>query len=306
MVTIMRNIKSKNKNGLIYLSDKIVNVLLSVIALAIALVCIYPVLHTLWASISDPVYVRNNKGLLLYPVDVTFEGYKLVFANDSLIVSILNSLFYVFFGVLYSMIFTIVAAYVLSQNIMLNKLFMKIIVFTMFFGGGLLPFYMLIRDLHLINNRWALILPYAISAWNMIILRTAFMEVPKEIVNAAEIDGAGNIKMLFAIYLPLTRATVAIITLYYLVGAWNSWFPAMIFLRDREKYPLQLIIREIMILNDTSKINIGNITQSEEVLNSRQMVKYCSTIVAMLPMMIIFPFVQKYFQQGVFVGSLKS
>ncbi len=302
-VVLNKKIKS---NQLFYFSDRIINVVLSVIAILIGLVCIYPVLHTLWASISSPEYVRANKGLLLYPVDVTFWGYKLIFQNNGIVISLLNSLFYVVAGVAYSMLFTIVCAYVLSRKLMLNGLFMKLIVFTMFFSGGLLPSYMLIRDLGLIDSRLALILPYAISAWNMIILRTAFMEVPQEIIDSAELDGAGNLQVMVVICLPLIKATVAIITLYYTVGAWNSWFPAMIYLRDRDKYPLQLLIREIMILNDTSKLNIDNITQSEEVLNNRQLIKYCSTIVAMMPMMVIFPFVQKYFQDGVFVGSIKA
>lgn len=297
--------KVKSKKFL-YTSDKIVNAILCVIAVFIGVLCIYPVLYTLWASVSDPVYVRNNKGLLLYPVDITFAGYKLVFQNDNLLRSLINSVFYALGGVVYSMVFTVVAAFVLSRKLMLNKFFMKIIVFTMFFGGGMLPFYMLIVDLGMIDNALALIIPYAIAPWNMIILKTAFQEVPEEIVNAAEIDGAGNIKIMVVICLPLIKATVAIITLYYLVGAWNSWFPAMMFLRSRDKYPLQLIIREIMILNDTSNINIDNITQSEEVLNNRQLIKYCSTIVAMVPMLVAFPFVQKYFQDGVFVGSLKA
>lgn len=301
-----KEFKKLKSHTFAYRSDKIVNVVLSAVAIALGLVCIYPVIHTLWASISDPVYVRNNKGLLLWPVDVTLEGYKLIFQNDGLLTSIANSLFYVFFGVLYSMIFTVVAAYVLSRKLMLNGVFMKMIVFTMFFSGGMLPFYLLVSNLGLINSRWALILPYAISPWNMIILRTAFKEVPAEIVDSAELDGAGTLRIMVTICLPLIKATAAIITLYYTVGAWNSWFPAMMFLRDRDLFPLQLIIREIMILNDTSNINIDNITQSEEVLNNRQLIKYCSTIVAMVPMLVIFPFVQKYFQEGVFVGSLKA
>lgn len=170
----------------------------------------------------------------------------------------------------------------------------------------MLPLYMVVNDLGMKNTVFAIIVPVAISQWNMIILKTAFEGVPESIFESARMDGASNFKILVKIAVPLIVPTFAIITLYYVIGHWNSWYTAMIYLSDRSKYPLQLIMREILILNDTSKINFGSIIQTDDMINVNTLVKYTTTVVAMLPLFILLPFVQRFFAKGVFIGSIKS
>ena len=209
------------------------------------------------------------------------------------------------FGTAINMVLSTIGAYVLSRKgVMLNKFFMIMITITMFFSGGVVPLYILLNSMNLIDKIWAILLPAAISPWNMIILRTAFQGVPEEICEAARIDGASELRMMVQISIPLIKATMAIILLYYAVGHWNSWFSAMAFIRDRSKYPLQLILRELLVVNDTSQLVPGGMTNSE-TLNYGTLVKYTTAVVSMLPMMILFPFVQKYFTQGVLVGAIK-
>ena len=275
------------------------------ILIVLCLLIILPLLHILFASVSDPNWVRSYKGLIIFPRGFTLKGYEIIFENNEIFRSIFNSIFYMVFGTAINMVLSTIGAYVLSRKgVMLNKFFMIMITITMFFGGGVVPLYILLNSMNLIDKIWAILLPAAISPWNMIILRTAFQGVPEEICEAARIDGASELRMMVQISIPLIKATMAIILLYYAVGHWNSWFSAMAFIRDRSKYPLQLILRELLFVNDTSQLIPGGMTNSE-TLNYGTLVKYTTAVVSMLPMMILFPFVQKYFTQGVLVGAIK-
>lgn len=275
------------------------------ILIVFCLLIILPLLHILFASVSDPNWVRGYKGLIIFPHGFTLKGYEIIFENNEIFRSIFNSIFYMVFGTAINMVLSTIGAYVLSRKgVMLNKFFMIMITITMFFSGGVVPLYILLNSMNLIDKIWAILLPAAISPWNMIILRTAFQGVPEEICEAARIDGASELRMMVQISIPLIKATMAIILLYYAVGHWNSWFSAMAFIRDRSKYPLQLILRELLVVNDTSQLVPGGMTNSE-TLNYGTLVKYTTAVVSMLPMMILFPFVQKYFTQGVLVGAIK-
>lgn len=279
-------------------------VIVSILAV-FCLIIILPLLHILFASVSDPTWVRGYKGLIIFPKGFTLKGYEMVFDNKEIFGSIFNSVFYMVFGTAINMILSTMGAYVLSRKgVMLNKFFMILITITMFFGGGVVPLYILLNTMNLIDSIWAILLPVAISPWNMIILRTAFQGVPEEICEAARIDGASEIRMMVQISIPLIKATLAIILLYYAVGHWNSWFSAMAFIRDRSKYPLQLIIRELLVVNDTSQLVPGGLTNAD-TLNYGTLVKYTTAVISMIPMMILFPFVQKYFTQGVLIGAIK-
>lgn len=270
-----------------------------------SLIIILPLLHIIFASISDPTWVRGYKGLIIFPRGFTLKGYEMVFENNEIFRSIFNSIFYVVFGTAINMVLSTIGAYVLSRKgLMLNKFFMILITITMFFGGGVVPLYILLTAINLKDTIWAILLPAAISPWNMIILRTAFQGVPEEICEAARIDGTSEIRMMIQISVPLIKATLAIILLYYAVGHWNSWFSAMAFITDRAKYPLQLIIRELLVVNDTSQLVPGGMTNAD-TLNYGTLVKYSTAVISMVPMMILFPFVQKYFTQGVLIGAIK-
>lgn len=290
-----------------YKKDIIYETVLSVFVLLFALICLIPVWHTIMASFSDPTVVREMKGLVLYPKNFTLRGYEIIFQNEDIFRGIANSLYYLVTGVILNMVLTTFGAYALSRKGFFWRSFlMKFVVVTMFFSGGMLPLYMVVNDLGMKNTVFAIIVPVAISQWNMIILKTAFEGVPESIFESARMDGASNFKILVKIAVPLIVPTFAIITLYYVIGHWNSWYTAMIYLSDRSKYPLQLIMREILILNDTSNINFGSIIQTDEMINVNTLVKYTTTVVAMLPLFILLPFVQRFFAKGVFIGSIKS
>ena len=288
-------------------SSMVYDVVLSAVAVTIAAVCIYPVVHTIFASVSNPEFVRLHQGLILYPRGFSFNGYRMLFQNAALTRSMLNSLIYVFAGTALNMVLTVMGGYALSRReALLNKAFMKLIVFTMFFSGGLLPLYMLIGELRMIDTRWAVIVPAAVSQWNLILMRTAFIGVPEEMAESAKIDGANHFIIMLNIMLPLVMSTFAIVTLYYVIGHWNSWFSAMAFLRRRDLFPMQLVLREILVVNDSSQILNIDFIKTEDKLNYEALIKYTSVVVTMLPMFIIFPFVQKSFTRGVMLGSLKS
>lgn len=279
---------------------------------ALTLCCFYPILHILFASVSDPVALMAHKGALFKPLGFTLDGYKLVFRDNSLLNGYKNTIIYVGLGTLVNMVMTILGAYVLSRrDLYFKKYIMIFITITMFFGGGLIPWFLLMKDIGLYNNLWAMILPTAISTWNIIILRTSFQSFPRELEEAAVIDGAGQAKILVHVILPLSKATLAVIFLYYLVGNWNSWFNAMVLLKDRNLFPLQLLMKEILVANDSTATTMGSsggvVINSAQSSNAfRELVKYCAIVVSTLPILMIYPFLQKYFVKGVYVGSLKG
>ncbi|MDQ0229197.1 carbohydrate ABC transporter permease [Metabacillus malikii] len=271
----------------------------------LSIITLYPLLYILFASVSDPTYVAQNRGIMLSPKDFTLEAYTLVFKNPMIVTSYLNTLFYVVIGTILNIFLTSLGAYALSRkNVMWANLIMFLIVFSMFFEGGLIPSYLLVSELNMIDTRWALIFPTAVSAFNLIIMRTAFQGIPASLEESARIDGANDFTILFKIILPLSLPVVAVMILFYGVYHWNSWFPAMIYLQDRELFPVQLILREILIANDTSSMTSG--VGSVDAIPIGETVKYATIVVATLPILCLYPFLQKYFVKGVMIGGIKG
>ncbi|MFC5613754.1 carbohydrate ABC transporter permease [Metabacillus niabensis] len=272
---------------------------------SLSIITLYPLLYILFASVSDPTYVAQNRGIMLAPKDFTLEAYTLVFKNPMIVTSYLNTLFYVVIGTTLNIFLTSLGAYALSRkNVMWANLIMFMIVFTMFFEGGLIPSYLLVSELNMIDTRWALIFPTAVSAFNLIIMRTAFQGIPASLEESARIDGANDFTILFKIILPLSLPVVSVMILFYGVYHWNSWFPAMIYLQDRELFPVQLILREILIANDTSSMTSG--VGTVDAIPIGETVKYATIVVATLPILCLYPFLQKYFVKGVMIGGIKG
>ncbi|MED4890041.1 carbohydrate ABC transporter permease [Lysinibacillus fusiformis] len=272
----------------------------------VAVVVLYPLIFVLSASLSNPEYVISGD-LWLWPKEFTMEAYEKVFQNPDIINGFINTLKYTFFGTLLNIVMTICAAYPLSRRNLKGKGFiMAFMVFTMFFSGGLIPTYLLIRDLGMINTFWVMIIPNAVAVWNIIIMRTFFQSIPYELEESAMIDGAGNFRILWSIVLPLSLPVMAVMVLFYAVGHWNSYFQALIYLQDQDKFPLQLILRQILIQGQADDMIKAT---SESFLAQKLSVeglKYAVLIVANLPMLMLYPFLQRYFVKGVMIGSLKG
>ncbi len=279
----------------------------------LAIVCLYPMLHVLFGSVSDPRLLTKHTGILLHPLGFTSRGYEIVFNNPNIWAGYANTLFYVIVGTVLRTLMTMLGAYVMMQkDFMPRRVLMFLFVFTMYFSGGLIPDYLVVTRLHLLNTRWAIIIPSLISTWNMIILKTAFSQIPPSLSESAKLDGAGDLTILFRIILPAAKASVAVIIMYYAVGEWNSWFSAAIYLPGRrDLYPLQLFLREILISNSAS----GNAAEAAGGSGSdadaiealiEDVVRYCTICVATIPILCIYPFVQKYFVKGVMMGSIKE
>ncbi len=272
----------------------------------VAAVVLYPLIFVLSASLSNPEYVISGD-IWLWPKEFTVEAYQKVFQNPDIINGFVNTLKYTIFGTLLNIFMTICAAYPLSRRNLKGKGFiMAFMVFTMFFSGGLIPTYLLIRDLGMINTFWVMIIPNAVAVWNIIIMRTFFQSIPYELEESAMIDGAGNFRILWSIVLPLSLPVMAVMVLFYAVGHWNSYFQALIYLQDQDKFPLQLILRQILIQGQADDMIKAT---SESFLAQKLSVeglKYAVLIVANLPMLMLYPFLQRYFVKGVMIGSLKG
>jgi len=271
----------------------------------IALVCLYPMLYVAFASVSESNLLMQHSGLLLWPTGFSLASYAKVFANPMIPRGYLNTLFLLVVATFLQLLFTSMGAYFLSRrNVMFQKPIMMLVTVTMFFSGGMIPFYLTLKDLHLTNTLWGLIIPFLISTYNMIILRTSFAAIPESLIEAARIDGAGHFRVLFSIVLPLSKAILAVMVLYYGVGTWNGWFWASAILRDRELYPLQVVLREILLQNSLSSMTAGaGVGDTESVAAT---VKYATIMVATVPILVVYPFLQKYFASGVMVGAVKE
>ena len=271
----------------------------------LSLVCLYPIIYVVFASFSDSSKLMAHSGLLFRPLNFNMNAYYAVFKNPSILTGYRNTLFILVVGTVYSVTLTSLGAYVLSRrNFLMRNFFMMAITFTMFFNGGLIPFYMIVKKIGLYNSLLSLIIPLGISTYNLIIMRTSFAAVPAELEEAALIDGAGHWTILFKIYIPVSKAIIAVMVLYYGVGLWNGWFYSMIFLADRSKFRLQLILREILIQNDTSSVMSG--VGVEDGFSVAETVKYAVIVIGTLPILCIYPFVQKYFVKGVMIGAVKG
>lgn len=266
---------------------------------------VFPFLYVLFASLSDPTELFRMRGLILYPQGFSLEAYRLVFANPMISIGYANTLFYVAFGTALNLLLTSFGAYALSRrSIMLKNPIMMLIVFTMFFSGGLIPNYLLVSELGLLDTRWALIVPGAISTYNLIIMRTSFQGIPASLEESAKIDGANDFTILFRIILPLSLPIVSVMILFYGVSHWNAWFHALIYLRNRDLYPLQLVLREILITNSTDGMTMGASDINKALV--AEAIKYAAIIVATVPVLFLYPFLQKYFVKGVMIGAVKE
>lgn len=274
----------------------------------LALVCIIPFLHVLFASFSDPARLTQHIGFVTHPLGFSLKGYKLVLENRNIITGYLNTIFYIVTGGILSLLMTSLAAYVTSRrDAILTKAITFIIVFTMFFSGGLIPYYLLVKNLGMFDTRWAMIIPGCIVVYYVIIMRTAFQGIPSAVEESARIDGANDIMILFRVIIPLSIPTMAVITLFYTVAIWNTWFSALIFLHNRRIFPLQLFLREILLQNNTDDmIVIGRGINYNNRDNYKILVKYCTIIVATLPILFVYPFLQKYFIKGIMLGAIKG
>ncbi len=271
----------------------------------VVVVTLYPFIFVLFASISDSTEMAKHMGFLLAPLGFSLKSYKLVLENPMILAGYTNTLLYMSVGTTLNLLMTALGAYVLSRKrLMLRNLIMFFIVFTMFFSGGLIPYYLVVRGLGLANRMWALILPTAVSTYNLIVMRTAFAQIPDSMEESAKIDGASDYRILFRIIIPLAMPVVAVMILFYSVGHWNSWFPAMIFLRTREKYPLQLVLREILIASSTDSMTTGAAVGDQEPIG--ETVKYATIMTATLPILLVYPFLQRYFIKGIMIGALKE
>lgn len=278
-----------------------------VFLILLCVITLYPLYYVVVASFTEPAAIYASKGFLLYPVNPTLEGYRQVFKNSSLLTGYRNTLFYVSVGTTLNLFMTFLGAYVLSRkNLMLGKPITVMIVFTMYFGGGLIPLFMTVKQLGILYTPWAVLLPSALSTYNMIIMRTSFQGVPMELQESAKIDGASDMMILFRIILPLSLPVIAVLALFYGVGWWNSWFNESIFLNDRSMYPLQVVLREILLLNtQVDYMKLVSVTMMDS-MGLRELVKYSIIVVGTVPILLAYPFLQKYFVKGVLVGSLKG
>ncbi|MDP4181021.1 MAG: carbohydrate ABC transporter permease [Bacillota bacterium] len=271
----------------------------------LAIVTVYPLIYVLFASLSDPTQLMSHTGALIKPLGFSIKAYEMVFSFPNITRGYINTIIIVVGGVAVNILMTSFGAYFLSRkNIFIKKYIMLGIVFTMFFSGGLIPLYLVVNGIGLRDNLLALILPVSINTTNLIILRTAFMAVPESLVESAEMDGAGHFTLLFKVMIPLAKPTVATLVLFYAVYHWNSWFNASIFLQNEDLYPLQLILREILILGNTTSISGG--VNDANVLGVADAVKYSVIVFATLPILCLYPFLQKYFVKGVMIGAVKG
>jgi putative aldouronate transport system permease protein len=292
--------------GKVLSSEKAFDLFVYVLAAIILCLVMYPLILVISASFSNPLQVIDGHVWLL-PKGWTLEPYQRVFENPSIWTGYANTIFYAVAGTAINIAMTILAAYPLSRRDLPGRnIIMFLITFTMFFSGGLIPTYLLVKDLGMVNTIWALLIPGAIATYNLIVMRSFFLtSIPFELQESAWMDGCSNWKLLLRIVLPLSKPIIAVMLLFYGVGHWNAYFNAMIYLRDRELFPLQLIIREILILNQSEDMGLEGVGMSERVLMAES-IKYSVIIVSSLPVLMIYPFIQRYFVKGLLIGSIKG
>lgn len=288
-------------------ADKVFNVANYIFLTIILLLVLYPLIFVLSASLSNPALVLKGE-MWLWPKEFTLESYVKVFENKGILNGFYNTFKYTIIGTTINVILTIMAAYPLSRKDFRGRnVIMAMFVFTMFFSGGLIPSYLLIQSLGMIDTLWVMVIPNAVAVWNIVIMRTFFQStIPEELRESAMLDGCGNMGVLLKIVLPLSLPVIAVMVLFYAVGHWNSYFQALIYLQNRANFPLQLILREILIQGQTDDLIQG----TEETLIKQQLsvegLKYAVLIVSAIPMLILYPFLQRYFVQGIMIGSIKG
>ncbi|WP_419955503.1 carbohydrate ABC transporter permease [Neobacillus niacini] len=288
-------------------SDRIFTIVNYSVLSLLLVVFLYPLIYIVSASFSSTEAVLSGK-VWLWPVDFSLEGYKAVFDYKLIWTGYANSIFYTVVGTLINIGMTILAAYPLSRDEFFGrKFFMLLFLFTMIFSGGIIPNYLLIKELGMLDTRWAMIIPGAMSVFNVIITRTYFKStIPKALQEAAKIDGCSDFRFLRSVVLPLSGPIIAVMTLFYAVGHWNSFFNALIYLRDQDLFPLQLILNSILVQNQVDPQMMGDMERMAAKAGLSELLKYSLIVVASVPVLIIYPFVQKHFVKGVMIGSLKE
>ncbi|MDQ0886568.1 putative aldouronate transport system permease protein [Paenibacillus sp. V4I9] len=285
--------------------EKLFDAVVSALALLIVVVVLYPLIFIVSASFSDPALVLNGEVVLL-PKQITLEAYRNVFQNDQIWNGYGNTILYTAVGTVINLIMTTLAAYPLSRPDLPGRgIIMFFVTLTMFFSGGLIPSYLLVKNLGMVDTMWALVIPGAITTYNLIVMRTYFQSsIPWEIQEAAHIDGCSNWKLLTHVILPLSKPILAVMILFYAVGHWNSFFNALIYIRSKDMYPLQLVLREVLMVSQADAVD-SNVGLESKILLAES-IKYVVIIISSLPVLLMYPFVQKHFVKGVMIGSLKG
>ena len=288
-------------------SDVLFDTVVLIIMLLFLLICIYPLYFILIASISDPIDVNAGK-VLVFPSGFILDGYRRILNEPKIWLGYRNTIFYTVFGTLISLVITITAGYALSRkDLKGRRSILLIFSFTMFFNGGMIPTYMVVNGLHLTNTVWAMLLPSALQVWNLMIARSYFEStIPDELLDAAFIDGCSNLRFFGRIVLPLSKAIIAVMVLFYAISQWNAFFNALIYLNSYALYPLQIILRDILIANQPEASMMDDIASLLEKQRLSELLKYGVIVVASLPILVLYPFVQRYFVAGIMVGSIKG
>lgn len=307
MVMIKSAVKPKRNNIKDPIEDKIMYAITYTAVFLFVLTILYPIIFVVSASFSSPIAVGTGQ-VVLWPVDFSLDGYRAVFSHKRILTSFRNTIFYTVAGTFINVTMTLIAAYPLSRpNLQWKKFYMFLFVFTMFFSGGLIPTYILMTQIGFVNTIWAMLIPGALSVYNMIVVRTFIMSnIPNELLESAKIDGCSDIRYLFSIVIPLSKAVIAVITLFYAVGHWNSYFSALIYLNNPDLYPLQLVLRDILVQNEIMSNEFHNVDFMVAKQHLADLLKYSLIVVSSAPIIAVYPFVQKYFIQGVMIGSLKG
>lgn len=289
------------------INDKIFYIITGFLLTAFFIIVLYPCIYVISASFSSGSAVEAGR-VILWPVDFSLEGYKAVFHTPSVWIGFRNSLFYTIAGTLINIFVTMIAAYSLARPDLPGRNgIMLFFTFTMFFSGGMITGYMLIRSLHILNTIWAMLIPGALGVYNLIIART-FIEsnIPTELLEAAQMDGCSDIRFFASIVLPLSKAVIAVLILFYGVSHWNSYFNAMIYLNDKELYPLTIYLKEILMASQIDPSTVADPELQNQIARMAAVIKYALIVVSMIPILILYPFIQKYFVKGVMIGSVKG
>ncbi|MBO0993329.1 carbohydrate ABC transporter permease [Bacillus sp. SD088] len=294
----------------ISVSDKSFDLINKILVGFLTLVIVYPLIFVISASISDPAAVSTGK-MWLWPVDITFAGYQRVFQNDAIWLGYRNTIFYTIVGTIIHLIVLLPCAYALSRKeVMGKKYILWIILFTMMFNGGLIPTYLVIKTLGMIDTIWAIVIPGVVGAWSILVARTFFQQtIPDQLVEAAKIDGASDYYIFGKVVIPLSMPIIAVMALFHAVSLWNQYFTALIYLSNEKLYPLQLILRQILVVAQISQEGGGGPGEIEslvEQVKTASLVKYAVIMVSSLPLLIVYPFLQRFFVQGVLIGSVKE
>ncbi|CAN7520916.1 carbohydrate ABC transporter permease [Paenibacillus sp. LjRoot153] len=287
--------------------DRLFTIVNYIILFIFTITILYPLIYIVSASFSSSTAVISGK-VWLYPVEPTLAGYEAVFKHRLIMSSFLNSVFYTVVGTTINVLFTLIAAYPLSRkDFMPRNAVMALFVFTMMFSGGLIPSYLVVKELGMIDTRWSLIIPGALGVMNMIIARTYFQTtIPEELLEASQMDGCSDFTFVRKIVLPLSGPIIAVISLFYAVGHWNQYFSALLYLKHQELYPIQLVLRDILVQNEVDASMITDIADQAARDGLRELLKFSLIVVSTLPVLIIYPFIQRHFVKGMMIGSLKG